>query len=316
MSVSVIVPAYNAAATLPGALASIAAQTFRDFEIVVVDDGSTDGTAALLERDYPELRYIHQANGGPARARNAGIAAARGAWLAFLDADDAWAPCKLELQMQLVMAAPELVLVACDWAPELPGGVAATAMGSAVPAATRLSAIDILVLNRFQTSTALVRAEAARALNGFDPDLDGIEDWDFWLRVATLGPVAKLDLPLVAYRDTPGSVSKDAPRVYGAMCEMLTRELPRSSLAPHRQQVVLAWHHLRFVVSFTLARRPELVVEALRRLVRSGALRASPEATVRYLVPFLVRRRVRAYRLARDPSLPGVISGLSRRAAG
>src|SRR5262245_17150631 len=102
--VSVIIPAYNAAAFIAGAVQSVLDQTFQDFEIIVVDDGSKDGTVAALEPFGSHIRVHRQQNAGVARARNTGAALATGSWVAFLDADDLWIPQKLERQLAVTTA--------------------------------------------------------------------------------------------------------------------------------------------------------------------------------------------------------------------
>ena len=100
--VSVVMPAWNAEATIVEALRSVAAQTYRDLEIIIVDDGSTDATAALAKEfcaSDPRARTVRRSNGGPAAARNLGIAEARGEWIALIDADDVWHPTKIEKQL-------------------------------------------------------------------------------------------------------------------------------------------------------------------------------------------------------------------------
>src|SRR5262245_39908172 len=98
-NVSVVIPSYNSAAYLPAAIDSVLAQTARDLEVIVVDDGSTDDTPDVVARYGPPVRGIRQANAGVAAARNRGIAEARGRYIAFLDADDTWEPVKLERQL-------------------------------------------------------------------------------------------------------------------------------------------------------------------------------------------------------------------------
>ena len=102
--VSVIIPTFDRISVLPRALDSVLAQTRPAGEVIVVDDGSTDGTAELLERDYPGVTTIRQSNRGVSAARNAGLAAASGDWIAFLDSDDEWRPQKLERQLDALAA--------------------------------------------------------------------------------------------------------------------------------------------------------------------------------------------------------------------
>jgi glycosyltransferase involved in cell wall biosynthesis len=109
--VSVIIPAFNAAAYLAEAVTSVRAQGIQPIEIFIVDDGSTDATAQVAQR-FPNMHYLHQENRGPAAARNAGITAAQGTFLAFLDADDLWAPGKLAAQLQVLHDHPDIHLVA------------------------------------------------------------------------------------------------------------------------------------------------------------------------------------------------------------
>src|ERR1043165_3045241 len=105
--VSVIIPVYNGARHLRAALESVFAQTYRSFEVIVVDDGSVD-ESAIIAQSFPEVRYIHQTNCGVAAARNHGIEAARGEFLAFLDQDDLWTPDKLRLQIEYLLSHPEI----------------------------------------------------------------------------------------------------------------------------------------------------------------------------------------------------------------
>ena len=104
--VSVVAPAFERREVLPRALDSVVAQTYGDWELIVVDDGSTDGTAEMVKQDYPDVHLVVQENHGVSAARNAGIAQARGEWIAFLDSDDAWLPEKLERQMKALEAHP------------------------------------------------------------------------------------------------------------------------------------------------------------------------------------------------------------------
>ncbi len=112
-AVSVVIPAYNAAWCVRKAIDSVLAQDFRDFEVIVVNDGSTDDTAAVLAGYGDAIRVIDQPNGGMSSARNAGIRAARGEFIAFLDADDWWLPGKLGRQVELLRGRPDLGFCSC-----------------------------------------------------------------------------------------------------------------------------------------------------------------------------------------------------------
>ena len=293
--VSVVVPAYNAARTLARTIESVATQVPPPLEIIVVDDGSTDDTLAVA-RALAGVRVIEQANGGPSAARNAGLFTASGDWVAFADADDVWLPGKLALQERCVRRIPEAVLVAGDWV--------RTAISSC-PGRARVRLYgypDLLTMNRFQTSTVLVRRDVATALTGFDTALDGAEDWDMWLRCSRVGPIAKLEAPVVVYRDEPSGYSKDLRRVYTTMLTMLDRERSSSLIAPRQERTIRAWHHLRFAVGFVLAGDRSAATAALADLARAGVLPAAPAAMLRYLLPFLAGRVRRRLHTARRPA--------------
>jgi glycosyltransferase involved in cell wall biosynthesis len=286
----VVIAAKDAAATLAQTLDSICSQSRRPHETFVIDDGSTDGTGSLVAERFPNIRLLQQANAGPSIARNRGIAEANGRWIAFLDADDVWHPDKLAVQLDTAERHPSAVIVACDWIP--PGSNPPKVRSNR--GETVLSTHDLLVLNRFQTSTVLLRSDVARRTGGFDPSLDGTEDWDLWLRSSAYGTVVKVDSPLVCYRDLPGSYSKDGWRVYSSMLRLLDRHLATGSLNRRQQDELCAWHHLRFAVSFWLAGRPDLLRRVGANLRAEHLLGVVP--TVRRLVPFLARRQLRRLR--------------------
>ncbi|MDA8145809.1 MAG: glycosyltransferase family A protein [Thermaerobacter sp.] len=289
--VSVVIPAYNAAATLPAALESLVAQTFADWEAWVVDDGSTDATAQVAKAfSDSRVLFLRQANAGPSAARNRGLAAARGEWVAFLDADDTFEPDKLTRQLAAAAIHPEAVAITCDW--HRPG-VAVPPAPAELPW-RRWREADLWSLNRFQTSTVLARRQVLTRLGGFDPAVDGAEDWELWIRLAGQGPVVHLLWPLVAYADSPGGVSKDLERVYRCGEVMLRRHL--ANLPPPRRAELLAWHHLRFAVAFRLAGDPRYR-RCLRPLRSPAAWPGALRAFFFRLVPFLwgrVRRRLSA----------------------
>ena len=293
--VSVVIAAHDAAATIAEAIESVLGQSIPPLETIVVDDGSTDGTGQLVAERFPGVRVVTQANSGPSLARNLAVAQARGEWIAFLDADDVWHPDKLALQLGAAARHPGTVLVASDW-------VSSVADFVIEPDGARshesvLSTRDMVLLNRFQTSTVLLSRGVAVATGGFDPSVDGTEDWDLWVRSSMLGTVVKVDRPLVCYRDLPGSYSKDGWRVYSSMLRLLDRHLVAAGLSGRELRRVRAWHELRFLVSFSKAGRPDLARRVVFDLRSEHLVGATPGAAVRHLLPFLARRRLK--RLAR-----------------
>lgn len=192
-SVSVIVPTHNRAALLARALDSVLAQTHRPLEVIVVDDGSDDGTAVLLARRYPQLRYCYQPNGGVSSARNRGIRAASGDWVALLDSDDVWRPTKLA--RQLAALPPGVRVSHCDeqwWRNGRrvnPKRRHAKAGGWIYQRCLPLCAIS--------PSAVLIERRLFDVIGLFDESLPACEDYDLWLRLCARYPVHYLDEPLV-----------------------------------------------------------------------------------------------------------------------
>ena len=292
--ISVIVPAYNARDTIVPALRSALAQTLPAAELVVVDDGSQDGTAELVEREVPQARVIRQANAGPSAARNAAAAAAQGDWLAFLDADDLWLPHKLEAQIAALEEEPDVGMCSSDWVRHEGKAPPPPAL-SALPR-RHVTFRDIVRLNRFQTSTVLVRRELWQAVGGFRAAIDGTEDWDFWMRVSRLTDDLHLAWPLVVYRDEGLSYSKNSRRVYDAMHRMLSELGPPDGPIPAKEyRRLLAWHDVRFAYAFWRLGRKADVQAALRhgRSVASNTVLA--DVTVREFLPYLWHRARRPF---------------------
>jgi glycosyltransferase involved in cell wall biosynthesis len=211
-AVSVVIPAFNAATTIAEALASVRAQTFTDYEVIVVDDASTDNTVAIAEHEssnLPNHRTIAlPSNVGPAAARNAGIRAARGTWIAFLDGDDKWLPWKLELQCELADAYRDYETF-CGTAIALGESAPAPHVGIRSGARRILALRDFAIRNEVATSTVLTRKQAIEDAGFFDEQFRGPEDYDLWIRLAGRRPILKLDYPVSEYRHVEGSLSRD-----------------------------------------------------------------------------------------------------------
>jgi GT2 family glycosyltransferase len=196
--VSVVIPTYNRRALVVEAVGSVLAQTFPDYELIVVDDGSTDGTAQALAKYDARLRLVSQLHRGVAAARNRGAAAAGGRYLAFLDSDDLWLPRKLERQMAYLRSHPEFAICQTEelW---FRNGVRVN------PAKRhRKRAGDIfresLGLCLISPSAVMMTRELFERAGGFDERLPACEDYDLWLRITRDRAVGLVPEPLVIKR--------------------------------------------------------------------------------------------------------------------
>ena len=230
--VSAIVPAWRAETTIGRALASIAAQTVPLREVIVVDDGSDDGTVAAAEaagRALSRSRFmlLRVPHGGAGAARNAALKAARGTLVAFLDADDEWRPTKIERSL-VHMDADDLVLVSHDYSLVAPGG---ETYGNCTRhyRAARDPAVALFRRNFIATSTVVARHAALRAAGGFDPGLPAAQDYDLWLALV-LGPGARFRVfgeDLARCHVTPASITSRTEERRRCSMAVLERHAPR-----------------------------------------------------------------------------------------
>ncbi len=210
-AVSVVIPSHDRAALLSRALESVRSQSRPAGEVIVVDDGSTDGTAGILPRRFPEVRLMRQERRGVSAARNRGIGAASGDWIAFLDSDDSWEPPKLERQLDALAAAPRYRICHTDeiWIRN----------GRRVNPRRRHAKRGgwifrhCLPLCAISPSSALIHRSVFEAVGLFDEDLPGGEDYDLWLRISARYPVLLVDEPLVV--KTGGHADQLSRRVRG-----------------------------------------------------------------------------------------------------
>ncbi len=206
--VSVVIPAYNAAWCVARALDSVLAQDFQDFELIVVNDGSTDRTAEVLAGYGERLRIIDKPNGGLSSARNAGIAAAGGRYVAFLDADDWWLPHKLARQVARMESQQELVFCSTTTLVRTPEGKALPDWRCGEKGGTLLERIFGANAHVAGSGSAvLVRRDALARAGGFDETLRSLEDIDMWMRLAVLGDYACIDEPLTVVEKRGDSMS-------------------------------------------------------------------------------------------------------------
>lgn len=208
--ISVVIPTYNYAIYLPRAIESVLVQTYEHFELIIVDDGSTDNTAAVMEAyksRYPDrIHYIYQKNGGPNAARNKGIDSAQGEFVALLDADDEWFPDKLAKQISFALENTNVGMIGCGfrWVKD-DGTIICDGRGESPP--PRCDLIRYLKIRNFNfggSSGVLIKKECFRVVGKFDESLKGSEDRDMWLRIANQFEIMNLPdiLVVIHYHDT------------------------------------------------------------------------------------------------------------------
>lgn len=207
--VSVVIPAYNSMAYIPETLGSVLKQTLTDFEVLIINDGSTDHIVSWASQIAdPRVKLICQENKGVSEARNTGIKQAQGEYIAFLDADDLWEPTKLEKQIQCFESKPEVGLV-YTWTLWVDREGKSTATVTA--AHTEGDVWEELLLGDVvgNGSSAVIRRSCFNNVGLFDPELSGTADCDMWARIAAHYSLAVIKEILVYYRQHPSGMSRD-----------------------------------------------------------------------------------------------------------
>ena len=245
---SVIIPTYNRAALLREALESVFAQSFMDYEVIVVDDGSADNTAALIACYGDRIRYCRQENSGPGAARNLGIQNATGEYVAFLDSDDLWFPWTLSSYNALIEA--------CD----KPGFICGDCIKFSKANDIKSVHSRELVFEQFADYYAAwpqkiwigscgvaIKREALAKSGGYIHGFINAEDSDLWMSLGTVPGFVHLKSPIVfAYRANPAGVSKAGAKTFEGMRQMVLREqagkYPGGRARRRERWQILAWH--------------------------------------------------------------------------
>jgi glycosyltransferase involved in cell wall biosynthesis len=226
-AVTVVIPVYNGAADLAEALQSVLDQTLQPFEILVIDDGSSDNSAALAA-SFAGVRVVSFPNAGLAESRNRGLRLASTPWVAFLDHDDIWMPSKLEKQMLLLARSPGAGACATyvrRFHQTGSGRVHQPLEDDLNPHPER----DLPLRNVFCPSSMIVRRELSLAVGGFDASLRSAEDWDHWLALAHAGcSFVYCPEQLVSYRLHSNNMSNNSMRMFNAEMQLFERRI-----APH-----------------------------------------------------------------------------------
>lgn len=200
VTVSVIIPTHNRASSLSKAIRSVLNQTYQDFEVIIVNDASSDETVELVTKLQTQDKRIHLVTQiksvGGAEARNRGIETSQGTWLAFLDDDDEWLPQKLAKQMQALAHRPNAIAISCAYTVNYPLG-----QKKIITTPNRISLQELLQRNSLGgASVCIANASVVKNMGCFDRKLRSSQDWDLWLRLCERGEIISINEPLVSYQ--------------------------------------------------------------------------------------------------------------------
>lgn len=204
--ISVIIPVYNRSRFILEAIDSVKRQTYRDIEIIVVDDGSTDRTEHVVKRLGNQVKYIYQKNQGPSVARNNGIRAAKGKWIAFLDSDDIFLPDKLAEQIKLFKDNNIGLVHSYYYRVHILKNSIQVIEPNFSKDRKNLQQELLKRKHTIRTSTVLVRKSCFEQVGCFNPKYPAAEDWDMWIRLASKFDFACVKKPLAIYRRHPNSL--------------------------------------------------------------------------------------------------------------
>lgn len=285
VDVSVVIPTYNRAETLPRSLISVLCQTVSPKEVIIVDDCSSDETLAVV-REFSDSRITflrtERRSGAPA-ARNLGTIAATGKWVAFQDSDDCWLPTKLEKQMSLLSSNSDAVLCYTSLLQYYSQRVVLVPTSEAESKAD-FSFLDLLTSSFISTQTMVIRKDVLTTVGGFREDLRRLQDWELALRLYDAGPFCWVNEPLAIAFHTPGNLTSDIEAGIEARIKILN--LHADAFAAHK--TVLARHlHILGKQSLDVGKREE-AVKFFWQALRSDFFR--PNSAV-WLTRSLFKRR-------------------------
>jgi len=223
--VSVIIPTYNCARYVPEAVESVLHQTYQDYEVIVVDDGSTDNTEKVLQKYRDKIRYIKQKNSGVAAARNTGIREAHGEWVAFLDADDLWLPLKLKIQMEFSDRHPDVDFIYGDASSFNSNGVLTKSMFSERQPHEGNVIKNLLSENFIPILSVIARKKCFEKAGFFKEGMKYSEDYEMWLRVAKFFKFGYITEVVVSYREHEKSASQNFEKMHAAHLDILNAYL-------------------------------------------------------------------------------------------
>lgn len=238
INVSVIIPTYNRCERLKQAIRSVLAQSGAIFELMIVDDGSTDDTRSMIEKEFPQVTYSYQKNQGPSAARNAGIKKAKGQWIAFLDSDDVWLPLKLSAQLDFCKKHPSLLIHQTEeiWMRN------AKRVNPMIKHKKRAGWIfeDSLELCLISPSAVMIHRSLFDEVGLFNESLPACEDYDLWLRITSRFEVGLIEKPYVVRSGGHADqLSKKFPAMDQFRIESVCRVIQSGQL--NQLQLIAAW---------------------------------------------------------------------------
>ena len=242
--VDIIIPAYNAARYLPAAIESVITQTFEDWRIVLVDDGSTDNTAEVvtpyIDRLGPKLLYVKQANAGLPAARNAAIRNSSSEFLALLDADDVWLPCRLEESLKAFENRPQVGMAyGFNSRIDTQGTVIDTFANRQKYAEGRIAPYIYMRRVNLPCPTITFRRKCVDEVGPFDETMRATEDRDMWLRIALRYEVALVPKLLAHYRTSPEAMTTDSDRMLKAQLQFIEKHYGAPGCGPVARRIAL-----------------------------------------------------------------------------
>lgn len=303
--VSVIIPTYKHRDFILATLGSVFAQTFTDYEVIVINDGSPDDTALVLKplAEAGRIRYIEQENQGQGAARNRGLAEAQGQFIALLDDDDLWPSDKLEWQVNALRGCPEAGMV--------------TGPADMMDAATglRLSRMPFYPEVTFEMlfegnpivspGQTLVRADVMKRLNGLNADIWGADDWDLWFRVAKNSRIIMEDRTALFYQIHPNNASGQMKRMLDNACRVIQLHLPDIDPKKRHQSKLAAYHFLNGYLGWRVSEQMHkavavrdigLLLSSLGMLLKIGKVlcrdRAAMLGMIRNVAPKGLRHQI------------------------
>jgi glycosyltransferase involved in cell wall biosynthesis len=293
--VSVVIPVYNGERYVRECMDNVFRQTHRPLEVIVVDDGSTDGTGEILNRYPLPIRVVRTEHRNLPSARNRGIESASGEFIAFLDVDDLWLAEKIEKQVVVFQRRPEIGL-ACTDVEKFPASGRRRSkerlqLGRKL---NRSEAFPLLIRRNFITpSSVMIRRSVSASFGAFDESLNSCEDWEYWLRLAARGVrMAFLDEPLVLYRAHEANMSRFTDRMHEGRLAAVQKTFRSSGLPeryrPHEREC-LARIYYESANAFYSAGETDLFEDCFRK-AWALSRRAAPWKAMRRHVRFLLRK--------------------------